>query len=98
MATGPHRTYQYVEEPMPNAMRYYFLHIPKTAGNTMAYGLLPKFFEPEEICPHVTFDALLGIAAEERAKYRLFHGHFYNHLRHFVPEPLNVLTLLRHPF
>jgi hypothetical protein len=83
---------------MPKAMRYYFLHIPKTAGCTMAYGLLPTFFEPEEICPHVTFDALLSIGDEERAKYRLFHGHFYNHIQHFIPEPLNVLTLLRHPF
>src|ERR1700723_3784624 len=83
---------------MAAVTRYYFFHIPKTAGVTKAYGLLPKFFAPAEICPHVTFDALLGISAEERAKYRLFHGHFYNHLPHFLPEPLNVLTLLRHPF
>lgn len=78
--------------------RYYFLHIPKTAGCTMAYRMLPKFFDPGEICPHTTYDALLATPVEERERYRLFHGHFNSHLQHFVPGPLRLLTLLRHPF
>jgi hypothetical protein len=78
--------------------RYYFLHIPKTAGCTMAYRMLPKFFDPGEICPHTTYDALLATPIEERGHYRLFHGHFNSHLQHFVPGPLRILTLLRHPF
>lgn len=64
----------------------------------MAFRLLPQFFDAAEICPHTTFDALLAVPAVERQRYRLFHGHFYNHLRHFVSGPLSVLTLLRHPF
>ncbi|MGB8841918.1 MAG: hypothetical protein WCC64_12720 [Aliidongia sp.] len=59
---------------------------------------MPKFFEPDAICPHTSFDALLAAPAAERERYRLFHGHFNNHIRHFVPGPLRVLTLLRHPF
>jgi hypothetical protein len=77
--------------------KYYFLHIPKTAGCTMAYRMLPKFFDPKEICPHTTFDGLLSMGMIERERYRLFHGHFNAHLQHFVPGPLRILTLLRHP-
>jgi|GEM_PF-4070898 hypothetical protein len=83
---------------MGDDIRYYFCHIPKTAGCTMAYRLLPKFFDHSEICPHTRFDTLLAASAAERRQYRLFHGHFNDHLRHFVPGPLRVLTLLRHPF
>jgi hypothetical protein len=83
---------------MRDDSRYYFFHIPKTAGCTMAYRLLPKFFDAAEICPHTRYDELLAAPQDERAGYRLFHGHFNNHLRHFVPGPLRVLTLLRHPF
>ncbi|MEI9985444.1 MAG: hypothetical protein WDN69_20990 [Aliidongia sp.] len=64
----------------------------------MAYRLLPKFFDAAEICPHTTYNELLAAPAAERDRYTLFHGHFNNHLQHFVPGPLRVLTLLRHPF
>lgn len=64
----------------------------------MAYRLLPKFFAPEEICPCTSYDTLLALPAAERARYRLFHGHFNTHLGHFVPGNLRLLTLLRHPF
>jgi hypothetical protein len=64
----------------------------------MAYRMLPKFFDRGEICPHTTYDALLAAPIEERGHYRLFHGHFNSHLQHFVPGPLRILTLLRHPF
>jgi len=83
---------------MRDDARYYFFHIPKTAGCTMAYRLLPRFFEPAEICPHTSYQALLATPDDERDRYRLFHGHFNDHLKHFVPGPLRVLTLLRHPF
>ena len=83
---------------MQGEARYYFLHIQKTAGCTMAYRLLPKFFDAAEICPHTTYNELLAAPAAERDRYKLFHGHFNNHLQHFVPGPLRVLTLLRHPF
>jgi hypothetical protein len=78
--------------------RYYFFHIPKTAGSTMAYRLLPKFFYNAEICPHTTFDTLLAVPPGERTRYRLFHGHFYNHLQPLLDLELRLLTLLRHPF
>lgn len=83
---------------MPDDFRYYFLHIPKTAGCTMAYRLLPKFFDADRICPHTSFAALQAAPAEERDRYRLFHGHFHAHLEHFVPGKLRLITLLRHPF
>jgi hypothetical protein len=78
--------------------RYYFFHIPKTAGSTLAFRLLPKFFQAGEICPHMTFDALLAVPPEVRARYRLFHGHFNNQLENYVGGELRVLTVLRHPF
>jgi hypothetical protein len=83
---------------MPDDFRYYFLHIPKTAGCTMAYRLLPKFFDSDRICPHTSFAALQAAPAEERERYRLFHGHFNAHLEHFVAGKLRIITLLRHPF
>jgi hypothetical protein len=83
---------------MPDDFRYYFLHIPKTAGCTMAYRLLPKFFDADRICPHTSFAALQAAPAVERDRYRLFHGHFHAHLEHFVPGKLRLITLLRHPF
>ena len=64
----------------------------------MAYRLLPRFFDAGEICPYTSYDALLAAPAAERARFRLFHGHFNNHLQHFVPGKLRVITLLRHPF
>jgi hypothetical protein len=78
--------------------KYYFIHIPKTAGNTMAYHLLPQIFQPKKICPTTSYAQLLAIPPAERNGYALFHGHFYMHLKHFLEPPLNTFTLLRHPF
>jgi hypothetical protein len=73
-----------------------FLHIPKTAGQSV-HGFLHAQFQPEEFCPARENFQLLPIPIERLQKYRLFSGHLDWSLLDAVPEPRFVFTVLRRP-
>lgn len=74
----------------------YFLHIPKTAGTTVAH-LLESHFSRAQICPVHLLKELARQPREEFSHYRLFWGHFGYRLAEFVPREMIHVTFLRHP-
>jgi hypothetical protein len=75
---------------------FYFLHIPKTAGTTFCFSILPHFFEPSAICPAHDYPELLPMLSD-LGKYRLFRGHFYHYFAHLLPARPIFMTFLRDP-
>ena len=73
-----------------------FLHIPKTAGQSV-HAHLALFFEPSEICPARENFQLLPISVSQLRRYRLFSGHLDFSLLDAVPSPRFVFTILRQP-
>ena len=77
-----------------------FMHLPKTAGTTLASSLQWNF------PPHRTLHIdLLGMRLEEvervpieqRANLLLLHGHIAYGIHRFIPRPCRYVTLLREP-
>ena len=76
---------------------YYFLHIPKAAGTTFCFSVLPKFFDYTEICPAHDYPEVLPMPPAELSKFRLFRGHFYYFFHRLLPVKPTYLTFLRDP-
>ncbi|ADJ29189.1 sulfotransferase family 2 domain-containing protein, partial [Nitrosococcus watsonii] len=77
--------------------RFYFIHIPKTAGTTLI-PLLDARFDANDICPAQLWRELVTLPQESLPQYRFFRGHFgAGGLQPFLPEPPLYLTMLRHP-
>ena len=76
---------------------FYFLHIPKTAGSTFSYAVLPQQFSPNETCPAWNYDDLLRIPSQQLGNYRLFRGHFHHFLYRLLPARPLYITFLRDP-
>jgi Sulfotransferase family len=76
---------------------YYFLHIPKTAGVTLCFSVLPKLFDPAEICPAHDYPEVLSIPPAELSMFRLFRGHFYYFFDRLLPAKPIYFTFLRDP-
>ncbi len=76
---------------------FYFLHIPKTAGTTFNFSVLPQLFTEEEICPAYSYRQLCQIALSELSRYRLYRGHFYYPLYRLLPSYPMHMTFLREP-
>lgn len=76
---------------------FYFLHIPKTAGSTFCFSVLPEIFEADRICHAHDYPQLLPMLAEGLEKYRLFRGHFYYFFTRLLPVRPTILTFLRDP-
>jgi hypothetical protein len=76
---------------------FYFLHIPKTAGTTFCFSVLPQFFASADICPAHDYPELLPIPRTELDRYTLFRGHFYYFLVRFLPKRPIMMTFLRDP-
>lgn len=55
-------------------MRIAFLHIPKTAGQSIHHSLV-DLFPPEKICPARTNSALYRLSVNDLSTYSLFSGH-----------------------
>ncbi|MGA2773965.1 MAG: sulfotransferase family 2 domain-containing protein [Bryobacteraceae bacterium] len=79
------------------AETYYFLHIPKAAGSTFCFSVLPKLFDPAEICPAHDYPEILSIPPAEIPRFRLFRGHFYYFFHRLLPAKPVYLTFLRDP-
>lgn len=72
-----------------------FIHVPKTAGTSMA-TVLSRFFPPEHVSrARLLYDLTTDPDEEHR---RLWHGHFgLGDALQFVPESTRFVTTLRDP-
>ena len=76
--------------------RYYYLHVPKTAGTSVTQWLSDsgRF----SICPDALWSLLLARKKEELAQFSLFCGHFYRYLSAYLGYSLRTFTFVRNPF
>lgn len=76
--------------------RYYFFHIPKTAGSTLRVILASKLAK-EEICPPYYIEGMLQLPRDQVRNYRLFWGHHYNMMFHVLPFQVQTFAFIRDP-
>jgi hypothetical protein len=77
--------------------KVFFLHIPKTAGTSLA-AILEHHFNPSEIFPCYPTSQLAGISKPDLARYRYIRGHFYyDAIRNLWDRQPLTITLLRDP-
>ncbi len=77
-------------------MRIAFLHIPKTAGQSIHHSLI-NLFPKDSICPARTNSALHKYAVSDLSRYRLFSGHLdWSIVKQSGPFDF-VFTVLRDP-
>lgn len=76
--------------------QHYYLHVPKTAGTSVARWLSDsgRF----TICPDGLWSFLLKRKKEDLSQYSLFCGHFYRYLSTYLGHPLQTFTFVRNPF
>ncbi len=75
----------------------YFLHIPKTAGSSLASLIRCAYPEKLGIPAHQIAE-LLKLSAEEINKYKCFTGHFGTGLFSLLDHDIPCFTMLRDPF
>ncbi len=76
--------------------RYYFFHIPKTAGTSLN-RILESAFSPDAICPPHLWHDLISYDKNRLSSFRLFRGHFYASLDRVVDGPLRIFVFIRNP-
>lgn len=79
------------EEP-----RIIFLHIPKTAGQSVHEYLLGNF-PKDAVCPARVNDQMKTLSTAELARYQVFSGHFDWSAFDALEGPRFVFTILRDP-
>lgn len=77
-------------------MKVVFLHIPKTAGQSIHAGLVDAF-GADVMCPARVNEQLNLLSAKMLAKYQVFSGHLDWSLLDCVPGPKYTFTVLREP-
>jgi hypothetical protein len=77
-------------------MNIVFLHIPKTAGQSVHHYLISNFDE-KSIFPARVNEQAIKYTVEEIKKYKIFSGHFDISLLDVVNQPKFVFTILRKP-
>ncbi len=77
-------------------MRVIFLHIPKTAGQSVHAALVDAFGE-KAVCPARVNDQLKLMSISELHQYRVFSGHFDWTMLDCLKGPTYVFTVLRDP-
>jgi hypothetical protein len=73
-----------------------FLHIPKTAGQSV-HHFLKQLVGPAAVAPARVNTQLYGLSVPELRRYRLISGHLDWALLDCVREPKFVFTILRNP-
>jgi Sulfotransferase family len=81
---------------MASDTRVVFLHIPKTAGQSVHAGLIQLFGADNVSKVRVNEDLLL-LSLEEIKSSRVFSGHFDWAMLDCLPHPRFVFTILREP-
>jgi Sulfotransferase family len=76
--------------------RFVFLHIPKTAGQSV-HHFLEFFVRPEEVAPARVNAQLITMSIHEMRQYRLFSGHLDWCLLDCLDGPKFVFSVLREP-
>jgi hypothetical protein len=77
------------------ARRYYFLHIPKTAGTSLNQWLTDT--GEFDICPEGLWSLLLKRDRQELLSHSMYCGHFYRPLAAYLGCRLTTFTFLRNP-
>lgn len=76
--------------------RVLFLHIPKTAGQSVHQFLIDKYGE-ENVCPARVNDQFTNLGQNELKKYTVYSGHFdWSHFD-VIDENIFTFTILRDP-
>jgi hypothetical protein len=78
------------------ATKLIFLHIPKTAGQSV-HAALVAAFGAAAVCPARVNEQLFGMTVSELNSYRVFSGHLDWSLLDCVRGPRFVFTVLREP-
>jgi hypothetical protein len=73
-----------------------FLHIPKTAGQSV-HQFLKSLVAPASVAPARVNEQLYGLSIAEIRRYRLISGHLDWALLDCVREPRFIFTVLRNP-
>jgi hypothetical protein len=73
-------------------MNIVFLHIPKTAGQSVHHYLISNFDE-KSIFPARVNEQAIKYTVEEIKKYKIFSGHFDISLLDVVNQPKFVFTI-----
>jgi len=81
---------------MLRGMRVVFLHIPKTAGQSVHAGLVEAFGE-QAICPARVNDQLRRFSVTELNRFQVFSGHLDWAMLDCLKGPTYVFTILRKP-
>ena len=81
---------------MANEPKVIFLHIPKTAGQSVHEFLLANF-DRESVCPARVNEQLKLLSAEELNRYQVFSGHFDWSAFDRLEGERFVFTVLRDP-
>jgi hypothetical protein len=87
---------------------FFFLHVMKTGGTTLAFDLLgemggavyPSELDrrtPDDVEPYISVAHVLRAAAARPDSIRLYSGHFAAAVCELMPMELRTLTLLRDP-
>jgi len=76
--------------------KWYFYHIPKTAGTSLHESLTDNFL-PELVFPARLLSDFIKIPQHEFDRYDLFSGHFYSALQKMVSNKLLNFTFIRNP-
>lgn len=77
-------------------MKVIFLHIPKTAGQSVHAGLV-KAFGNEAVCPARVNEQLVSMTITELNRYQVFSGHFDWAMLDCIKGPKYIFTVLRNP-
>ncbi len=80
----------------PSPAKVIFLHIPKTAGQSV-HAALVDAYGFEAVCPARVNEQLFGMTIEELNRYRVFSGHLDWSLLDCVRGPRFTFTVLREP-
>lgn len=75
--------------------RYYFHHIPKTAGTSVSAWLEQSGIF--SVSPSHLWSDLLRYNSEDLCQYDLFRGHFYRSLHRYLNFDLKPFVFLRNP-
>jgi len=98
------------DAPHDEPLRFFFIHLMKTAGTSFAFQLR-RNFDPSEVYPcegldrrdgadmasYVSISRLLRLSPERRAAIRIYTGHFPFVASQLLDLDLVTLTILRDP-